>query len=431
MPDATTSDTALIIAPNGSQALGDVEYIKLFLSFEFGLEPLQVPDSGPAEHALRLRGKRIAGIVWLPGPHGDDATLASLRQRPSGIPLWVLSPGGEVEGLEPEDELSLPVYSKVSDLIAQMRRFLSDSGLPGLLDDADTLPYETLQARVEARIERIESLPTLDEIVLRLQRLIADPTSTAEDLEAILISDPAIVARILRVVNAPALAGVGREEEWTLKEAIVRLGLKQVAAIAQQIQMMTSLVKPLGSEFDLRRFWEHSVGCALLCSRLYNDRLVSLPVRIEFNDYWMGGLLHDIGKLVLGFFFRRHFAAVLARMERDGSTFRKAEASLGDAADHESVGRLFLLKSGVGPRLMEGVGRHHSTGAYPDGLICLIHLADNLAKELGLGYLEHDPRVYSAAVMHQLGIERRDIVALRKRLQPVADQVRDLVDRCA
>ena len=71
--------------------------------------------------------------------------------------------------------------------------------------------------------------------------------------------------------------------------------------------LMTSLVKPDNNLFDIRRFWEHSVGCAIIADRLYREKLVDFRTKVEFNDYWIGALLHDAGKLVLGFFFWDHF----------------------------------------------------------------------------------------------------------------------------
>ena len=66
---------------------------------------------------------------------------------------------------------------------------------------------------------------------------------------------------------------------------------------------MNSLVKPQESPFDLERYWMLSVSCALIADRPYREGTVKFARETPFNDYWIGSLLHDIGKLVLGFFF--------------------------------------------------------------------------------------------------------------------------------
>ena len=102
-------------------------------------------------------------------------------------------------------------------------------------------------------------------------------------------------------VAGDAFTGTGgRTTKWTLQEIITRLGVKKVGAIAQQVKMI-NMVKPQESEFDLKRFWEHSAGTAIIADKLVTDRLVRLEKPLEFSDYWIGALLHDVGKLVLGF----------------------------------------------------------------------------------------------------------------------------------
>ena len=104
-------------------------------------------------------------------------------------------------------------------------------------------------------------------------------------LEKNLLGDPAIVHKLLQVISTPVFAGGGHKGNWTLREAIIRLGLKKVGVIAQQVKLMNSLVKPQDSNFDINRFWTHSLGTALIADKLYTDRLIPLRTKIEFNDY--------------------------------------------------------------------------------------------------------------------------------------------------
>ena len=50
--------------------------------------------------------------------------------------------------------------------------------------------------------------------------------------------------------------------------ANIRLVLMADDQLKAQVKMMNAIVRPEESRFDLRRFWEHSVGCALICDRL-------------------------------------------------------------------------------------------------------------------------------------------------------------------
>lgn len=196
---------------------------------------------------------------------------------------------------------------------------------------------------------------------------------------------------------------------------------------------MNSLVRPQESQFDLPRFWMHSVGCALIADRLVNGKRVSLPEELDFNDYWIGALLHDLGKLVLGFFFWDRFAAIVVQMAESGITFRQAERELGDVVHHEYLGALMLLKSGAAEGLVTAVRAHHTTGATPGPLVCLVHVADNLCKAVGLGYREAAPVAYNADVLDALQLNQGDLVRLQEELageEGIATEVRDLLARC-
>ena len=158
--------------------------------------------------------------------------------------------------------------------------------------DSEDVPYPVLQQRVEHRLRDLNTLPTLPEIVMRIMRLINDPDTTTAELERLLSSDPAIVMKLLKVVRSPIFAGIGRStDEWSLTDAIVRLGYKKVGGIAQQIKIINSFVSPRENEFDLRRFWEHSVGSALIADRLYTRRMIDIDEKIDFSEYWIGALL--------------------------------------------------------------------------------------------------------------------------------------------
>jgi len=248
----------------------------------------------------------------------------------------------------------------------------------------------------------------------------------------VISSDPAIMHRLLQVVSTPLFAGTSqRPGGWTLQEAILRLGWKKVGVIAQQIKLMNSLVRPQDSAFNLRRFWEHSVGCALIADRLCGDKLVTPPSVVGFNDYWISALLHDLGKLLLGLSLWDHCEAVLKQMEAAGCTFREAEKELGDVGNHEYLGQLLLLRSNATKEVSEAVGRHHTTGSTPSSLVCLVHLANNLCVDLGLGYLPEEPTRYSEPVLRNLKMSLDEARRLRDFLgKPMVDQIKEVVNRC-
>jgi len=118
-------------------------------------------------------------------------------------------------------------------------------------------------------------------------------------------------------------------------------------------------------------------------------------------------------------------------MENAGYQFRKVEAQLGDVANHERVGQLLMVNADMGESLASAVGNHHSIGEGPSPLVCLIHMADNLCKDLGLGYMEEEKGLYDERVLEALGIQESDLDAVRETLaEDAVEEVRNMVDQC-
>ena len=86
---------------------------------------------------------------------------------------------------------------------------------------------------------------------------------------------------------------------------------------------------------------------------------------------------------------------------------------------------------GMNEELSVLVGSHHSVGDDPDPLVCLVHLADNICKDLGLGCTEEEQGMYDERVLARLRISgEEDLSSLRESLGDVPDLVRNMVERC-
>ena len=324
-------------------------------------------------------------------------------------------------------------FKKEADSLGPaIEQHLKEGDLDDLLEE--DIPYEQLQNRVEQRVKGLQTLPAIPEIVLRIMKLVNDPNCNVEALEKLLLNDPSIVQKLLQVVSSPVFSGAAKTGKWNLKEAIVRMGLKKAGAIAQQVKLMNTFVKPEDSRFDLRRFWEHSIGCAMLAEKICTDELIKFDEEIPFDNYWIGSILHDIGKMILGLFFWEHFENVISKMaegEEGLMTFREAETALGDAAHHVHVGQILLMKSNVRPVLVEAVRSHHKMDENSDELTCLLFLVNNLSKDIGLGYLSDEVGVYPEVLLTNLKISAEDLEKLKEQMtEEVVPNIKDVVELC-
>jgi HD-like signal output (HDOD) protein len=140
-------------------------------------------------------------------------------------------------------------------------------------------------------IERIDTIPTLPEVVTEICRLVNDPFSDASDIHDIVKKDAAMAAKMLRMVNS-VYYGLS-EPIRDLEQALVILGIKTIRSIALSVSVV-NMFQENNSGFNMRSFWTHSAVSASIC-RLVAGRAKLCDPELAF----IIGLLKDIGKLVL------------------------------------------------------------------------------------------------------------------------------------
>lgn len=430
----------LIVLEQGKPQQALAKFLNLLLNYQYGLSIMVAPDLKKAASLLAENSGRIRCVCSIQSDVINSEIAIKGLSMMGKIPLFLVLPTSKL-GLqrmacaEAESVFFCAWERAFTQTDASLQHVvcaaLEQRGIGNLFADLDTVPYPVLQQQVDRRLRSLNTLPTLPEIVMRIMRLVNDPKTTPEELDKVLCMDPAIVMKLLQVMRSPVFTGTGgRTAKWTLKEIITRLGVKKVGAIAQQVKMINSLVKPEESKFDMKRFWEHSVGCAIIADKLYTEHHVRIKAEIEFNDYWIGSLLHDVGKLVIGFFFWDWFVRVEEHRKETGGSFRSAEHDLGDVASHERIGQLMLLNNDMGEDSVSAVANHHEAAAEAD-LVRLVHLANNLSKDLGLGYFPGEEPEYDADVLKALAIDEGKLQALRDQLAAeVVDEIKAMVDQC-
>jgi putative nucleotidyltransferase with HDIG domain len=137
-------------------------------------------------------------------------------------------------------------------------------------------------------------LPINDPVALKLQMAIANNTEDIGKIEALIMSDQALAAEVLRAANSPFFCGISRVR--TIRTAIVRLGTQQMRRLILLISERTKYraQNPVLQEM-LNDLWRHACTTALAAQWL-SKRLHMTGIE---EICFLGGLLHDIGKLVI------------------------------------------------------------------------------------------------------------------------------------
>ena len=243
------------------------------------------------------------------------------------------------------------------------------------------MPSEEHDNRVielRRRIFQIERLAAMPHVVWQLMEALANENTSADRLEKIIESDVAVASKILSLANSAYYSFA--QEVTTIRRAIVLIGFKELEFLA--------LGAGLAEVFDLRRvpqgmdgegLWIHCMGVAWMAKELAVSAGYPTP-----GEILIGGLLHDLGKLVLATHLADELAAVL-ELSQEGMTYFEAEELLG--VSHTTVGYLLALRWGLPPIHASAIRDHHSIQTSDPYLrsTCLVLMADHLVKKIGLG----------------------------------------------
>ncbi len=424
-------DFALVVQQDGKSETTLAKFLKALLSYKHGMHAEIVSDFRAIPPLLRWSSQHMRCACVIQSQVVNTRSTIPVLGDKGGRPLFLVLPGHVTQeqreaGAGQENVFLCPWETAFSSEKGSLHHAITD----GLTGQA-VKEGEALEEQVRERLEQLDTLPTLPDLVTHITRMLSDPKTTMAQLEELLASDTAVVLKVMQVANSAVFRGTGKKSGWTLREAIVRLGLRKVGAIAQQIALMNCFVVPEDSDFDMQRFWEHSVGCALVADRLVEDKFVTLQSKVEFNDYWLGCLLHDIGMLVQGFFFWEWFDRIVRSTDDGALSYHEAEEEMGGLVSHEFIGELLMQKSQMSKGLVAAVGLHHVTGDSPGSLVSLVHVSNTLVKEIGLGYFDKEPTEYSRPALAALKMTRQGVRAVKDALEEsVVGQVKQLVKQC-
>ncbi len=256
---------------------------------------------------------------------------------------------------------------------------------------------DEVRQRLTVAIEKMPSLPTTVGKVIELAN---DLKSSAKDILAVIQMDPVLTAKVLKLINSAFFA---LPNKVSLKQAIVLLGVNTIKNLALSSAIIGQMDKGRSTlkDFDQFRFWQHSLGTAiaarLLARRIGIDQL-------QQDEYFVAGLVHDIGKLVLAQALPLQFVRTiqLAQSRRVPSWQAEREV-LG--IDHSEVGALLARKWSLSENLEGSVCFHHQPREQQSRLTWVTHLANHQVNLQGYSsYLEADQAVLDEQALPALGI---------------------------
>lgn len=243
-------------------------------------------------------------------------------------------------------------------------------------------------------------LPVFDKVGLRLQSLLRQDEFDIKDVENLILHDQVLAGMVLRTANSSFFGGL--KEITTIKDAIVRLGARQVADLVM-LAAEGNKYKAKDPELNklVKNLWQHAVACALggqwLARKLnYHDKA---------NEVFIGGLIHDIGKLFL--------LKVIDQLQISSQQNFNLSYDLGrELIDvlHAEKGYELLKKWNI-PDVYCRIARDHHDDMIDgsDTIVMIVRVADRACVKLGIG-CRHDPSIVLATLPAAVNLRIKEIV---------------------
>ena len=224
-----------------------------------------------------------------------------------------------------------------------------------------------------------ETIFSLPKIYFVLQEALNDPDKTFQDIGDIISCDPALTARLLKIVNSP-FYGFPSEIE-TISHAISIIGMSQLTDLALATLVIYQFRCIPNTLFNMEKFWRHSMACGVAARSIAEFRGEKNAER-----FYLAGILHDIGRLVI---FKKE--PVLAREAFFRSKEQRENIYLSEQKlmgfNHADVGGELLKAWKLPPRLVEAVAFHHQPqeAKLYSFEAAVIHTSDYIVHVLSVG----------------------------------------------
>ena len=281
--------------------------------------------------------------------------------------------------------------------VGVVHQFLEKPSDPDLLKSvlirASALYKLLADDKIKEIISRIESLPSLPDIYVRLQQTMISPDVSVAEVAAIIEQDMAMSAKVLQLVNS-AFFGIFQPVESPAR-AVGLLGLDTIKGLVLGIQVFEGM-KSSSRLFSLNKLMDHSMAVGTCAKKI---AAVETDNKTMIDHSFIAGILHDIGKLVLASRMQEQFDQAIMLAREQNISLRDAELQIFHT-DHGSIGAYLIGIWGLPGAIVEAIAFHHCLVEYPEqafSAALAVHVADALYHEnrhegvapgLNLEYLE-------------------------------------------
>ena len=234
--------------------------------------------------------------------------------------------------------------------------------------------------QIERRLGSCPRLPSLGSINGVLRELLDADQCYTSQIADVIRRDPSMTTRLLRLVNS-VYYGLSAPVS-SIEEAVFYLGVRQIRRLAVVTPIIEDLQKLAGrTRFPWREFWRHCIATAIMTREILGD----VQPSSDEADY-VGGLLHDVGKIVMAAAFPGYFDRIQSRLNEENADLLQIETqTLG--MNHCELGALYLGAHKMPAVTIQVVKYHHDpkNAGSENRIVAAVQVADLFVRHARIG----------------------------------------------
>ncbi len=233
---------------------------------------------------------------------------------------------------------------------------------------------------VDLKIRRCPTIASLRSVNEALTKLTFQPNSSVNEIAEVIRRDLSLTTRLLRLVNS-VFGGLSVKIN-SIEEAIFFLGFRQIRQLAMTTRVVEEMESFKNTEVEVNwvSVWRHSIATAVLLREI----LTMTNGVTEDDTYYIIGLLHEIGKLVMVNAFAEELKASLEFEETSSADFLERERK-DFGFTHADLGAIYLERNGLSGEVVRAIYFHHEPGRAEgnSSFAAGLQVADYLARYAG------------------------------------------------
>ena len=310
----------------------------------------------------------IISDMRMPGMNGAELLREAMRRYPATVRI-VLSGHADRE--------------LVNQCVGIAHQYISKPCDPGqlksLIQNATFLGGKLVDDGVKRVVGSIESLPSAPGLFLALEKALKAEDVSMQALAEIIQQDMGMTAKVLKLVNS-SFFGLRRTID-NVQEALVYLGIDTIKGLVL-VNGIFENAHPLAIRaFTLNDLWHHSLHVAEGAKKL--AKAEGLERKLQ-EEAFVGGVLHDIGILVLATHFPQQYERVTELVQSEHIGIPVAE-QWEFGVTHAEIGAYLLGLWGIPASILRIVSLHHRPRKAQEGTfspLLAVHLADVFSASL-------------------------------------------------